>query len=115
MREIGCRAFVLKLPKKNNPKIFNRSIECVMVGYSSSLTDIYRCYDRATGRIHVTRNVEFIESQDEVPRPLTAGQTAKKTLLDNTLDVPVGQPDSHVLDPYELGARKRGGASRECT
>ncbi|KAJ7469161.1 hypothetical protein FB451DRAFT_1255887 [Mycena latifolia] len=49
-----------------------------MIGYSSN-SKAYRCYERKTGRIHITRNVEFIESQDETPRRLTAAQTGKKT------------------------------------
>jgi hypothetical protein len=108
MREIGCRAFVLKLPKNKNPKIFNRSVECVMVGYSPSLTDTYRCYNRKTRRIHVTRNVEFIESQDEMPRPLTAAQVAKKPVPlkpgDSTADIPALLPTAEIplgIDPYE--------------
>jgi hypothetical protein len=108
MREIGCRAFVLKLPKSKNPKIFNRAIECVMIGYSPSLTDTYRCYDRKTGRVHLTRNVDFIESQDEAVRPLTAAQTVKKvaerTPVDGSLNVPASIPRADLppgFDPYE--------------
>ncbi|KAF7372227.1 Copia protein [Mycena venus] len=100
MREIGCHAFVLKLPKSKKPKIFNCSVECVMIGYSPSLTDTYCCYDRKTGRIHLTRNVEFIESHDEVPRPLTAGQTVKKPVVEGTpkvdVDVPVAAPQAEI-------------------
>jgi len=36
--------------------------------------------------VHLTRNVEFIESQDEVPRPLTPAQTAKKPTPQKPLD-----------------------------
>jgi hypothetical protein len=46
MREIGCRAFVLIL-NRNNPKIYERSIECVLIGYDAR-SKCYRCYDRAT-------------------------------------------------------------------
>jgi hypothetical protein len=78
MREIGCRAFVLKLPKSKNPKVFNRSVECVMIGYSPTQMDTYQCYERKTGRIHTTRNVDFIESQDKVPRPLKSVESVAK-------------------------------------
>ncbi|KAJ7500018.1 hypothetical protein FB451DRAFT_1207222 [Mycena latifolia] len=54
-----------------------------MIGYSSN-SKAYRCYERKTGRIHITRNVEFIESQDETPRRLTAAQTGKKIQVPST-------------------------------
>jgi hypothetical protein len=106
MREIGCRAFVLKLPKVKNPKIFNRSVECVMIGYSPSLEDTYHCYECKTGRVHLTCNVEFIESQDEVPRPLTPAQTAKKPTPQKPLDEVLVNPTTKTLvhpdlDPYQ--------------
>jgi hypothetical protein len=34
LREIGCRAFVL-IQNHHNPKIYDQSIECVLIGYSS--------------------------------------------------------------------------------
>jgi hypothetical protein len=33
LREIGCRAFVL-VQNQHNPKVYSRSIECVLIGYS---------------------------------------------------------------------------------
>ncbi|KAJ6493100.1 hypothetical protein C8R45DRAFT_988932 [Mycena sanguinolenta] len=99
MREIGCCAFVLKLLKNKNPKIFNCSIECVMVGYSPTSTGTYHCYDRKTGRIHVTWNVEFIESQDEVPRPLTAAQTSKRGEETAEQDTDESEAPRKVVDP----------------
>jgi hypothetical protein len=104
MREIGCRAFVLKLPKAKNPKIFNRSVECVMIGYSPSLRGTYHCYERKTGRVHVTRNVEFIESQDEVPRLLKTPKSAKSTLgaIDGVVDdADVQRPLAAVHPPSD--------------
>ena len=32
MREIGCKAFVF-IQNQNNPKIYEQSIECVLIGY----------------------------------------------------------------------------------
>lgn len=33
LREIGCCVFVL-IQNHHNPKIYNRSVECVLIGYS---------------------------------------------------------------------------------
>lgn len=49
MREIGCRCFVLIL-NRNNPKMYDCSIECILVGYDKN-AKTYRCYDRATRQI----------------------------------------------------------------
>jgi hypothetical protein len=70
LRELGCKAWVYTMG--DNPKIYNRSTECILVGYSEN-SKAYRCWDRATGRIHVTRNVTFSKSKDLVPRPLHPG------------------------------------------
>ncbi|KZP19649.1 copia protein, partial [Athelia psychrophila] len=40
--EIGCQVFVLIL-RKNNPKIYVRSEECVLIGYRSN-SKTYRVY-----------------------------------------------------------------------
>ena len=58
----------------DNPKIYNRPVESILVGYSDSLK-AYRCLHRLSGRIHVTRNVVFAESQDLRERPLHPGVT----------------------------------------
>jgi len=58
MRELGCRAWVLK--QMDNPKIYSRSIECVLISYSPN-SKAYRCYHRATGRVLTSRDVSFIE------------------------------------------------------
>lgn len=54
------------------PKIYSRSVECVLVGYSTH-SKAYRCYNRLTKQILISRNVTFIESQDSIPRPLHPG------------------------------------------
>jgi hypothetical protein len=70
LRELGCSAWVYNMA--DNPKIYDRSIKCVLVGYSGN-SKAYRCWDRTNGRIHITRNVTFAESQDSRPRPLHPG------------------------------------------
>src|SRR3954453_10689856 len=68
LREFGARAFVL-IQNEHNPKIYNWSRECVFIGYAPN-AKAYRCYERSTGRVFVTRNVAFIESQNSKPSPL---------------------------------------------
>jgi hypothetical protein len=60
MREIGCRAFVL-IQNKHNPKIYERSIECVLIGYDAK-SKTYRCYHRESKKVVSSYNVEFLES-----------------------------------------------------
>jgi hypothetical protein len=67
LREYGCRAFVL-IQNKANPKIYVRSEECVLVGYSTN-SKAYRCWNRKTKCIITSYNVTFIESQDATQRP----------------------------------------------
>lgn len=66
LREYGCRAFVL-IQSRTNPKIYQHSEECILVGYSEH-SKVYRCWNPQTGRILTSYNVTFIESQDSVPR-----------------------------------------------
>ena len=62
MREIGCKAYVF-IQNINNPKIYERSIECVLIGYDSK-SKSYRCYNRATHKVHSSYHVKFVESHD---------------------------------------------------
>lgn len=71
MREIGSRAFVL-IENRHNPKIYERSLECVLIGYSEN-SKAYRCYHRSSGKVITSYNVVFIESKDDVPRKLHPG------------------------------------------
>jgi len=76
-----------------NPKIYNQSIECMLVGYSSNST-AYRCWDYKTGHIHVTRNVAVGESQDMIPWDLHPSITAKIDEPDDEDDLPItSNPD----------------------
>ena len=60
MREIGSHTFVLIL-NSHNPKIYERSIECVLIRYDSH-SKSYCCYNRATKQVHSSYHVCFIES-----------------------------------------------------
>lgn len=60
LREIGCRAFVL-IQNRHNPKIYERSVECVLVGYDAK-SKTYRCYHPQTKKIISSYHVQFLES-----------------------------------------------------
>jgi hypothetical protein len=103
LREIGSWAFVL-VQNRNNPKIYARSVECVLVGYAPD-AKAYRCYHRASRKIFISYNVVFIESGDTVPHPLhpgltlssdTASEIPSPDLLPDTANPPV--PDEPMLD-----------------
>jgi hypothetical protein len=51
--ELRCEAWVYIMA--DNPKIYNHSIECVLVCYSEN-SKAYWCLDHMNGRIHVTTN-----------------------------------------------------------
>ena len=72
MREIGCRAFIL-IQNRHNPKLFKRSIECVLIGYDIR-SKTYRCYDRHRKVVYSSYHVRFIESHEAplIPTPMTS-------------------------------------------
>ena len=67
MREIGCRAFIL-IQNRHNPKLFERSIECVLIGYDLC-SKTYWCYDRQRKVVYSSYHVCFIESHEAPPTP----------------------------------------------
>src|SRR5882724_11884474 len=86
LRKIGCKAWVFVMD--NNPKICNRSVPCILVGYSDN-SKAYCCWDRTSSRIHVTRNVVFAESQDMATHALHPGIVVNN---EDTTDI---DEDSH--------------------
>ena len=69
--ELGCQAFIL-IQSESQPKIYDQSVEGVLVGYSTN-SKAYQCYYPKTGRIIITRHVSFIESKDNTPHPFRPG------------------------------------------
>jgi hypothetical protein len=70
LREIGCRAFALITT--NNPKIFQRSVPCVLIGYAPH-SKAYRLWNPASGRVFNSFHVSFIEHLDSLPSSLLPG------------------------------------------
>jgi hypothetical protein len=73
LQEIGCRAFVLIL-NKHNPKVFQRSEECALIGYGKD-SKSYHCYHRATHKVFESYHVVFIELKDDCEAPFCPGMT----------------------------------------
>ena len=96
LRELGCRTFILTQSERHR-KIYNRSIEGILVGYSET-SKAYQCYYPPTGRILVSRHVSFIESQDARPRPyrpgVEIGTDAQENLSDFPQPIPLEYGDS---------------------
>jgi hypothetical protein len=117
MREIGCRAFVL-IQNRSNPKIFERSIECVLVGYNLN-SKSYRCYNPKTKVIHNSYHVRFLESHEGHTRinPLDSNDaTTTPTIptihpthpddyqpipIENTQENDHPTTESNELDPHD--------------
>jgi hypothetical protein len=56
-----------------DPKIYPRSYECVLIGYSTD-AKTYRCYHRASRKVVESFHVKFIERKDDVAWPLQPGR-----------------------------------------
>ena len=67
LHEIRCKVFVL-IQDKNNPKIYQRSVECVLLGYEPN-AKAYRCYHRPSKQIITSYHVSFIESHQTNTTP----------------------------------------------
>ena len=57
LRKLGYKVWVHI--HSENPKIYNWSIECLLVSYSDN-SKAYRCLDQSSGHIHTTHNTFFI-------------------------------------------------------
>jgi hypothetical protein len=107
MREIGCKAFVL-IQNRHNPKIYERSIECVLVGYDTN-SKSYRCYHRPTKRIISSYHVRFLESHEgHHPSPsqhtlTTNNPSTLSDIIDSAITTPITDSD----EDSDLDTRNR--------
>ena len=74
LHKVGCRAFALI--QTHNPKIFQRSILCVLIGYAPH-AKAYRLWDTSTGRIFNSYHITFIEHLQAQRADLLLGTTIK--------------------------------------
>jgi len=97
LREIGCRAFVL-IQSQHNPKVYNRSLECVLIGYSPD-SKAYRCYHRASHKVIVSYHVSFIESHDAHETPFWPGVTLNDTNHPESTSISASIPPLDPVNP----------------
>ena len=99
LREIGSRAFALIL--KHNPKLYERSFECVLVGYSPN-SKAYRLYHPATHRVFESFHVKFIERKDDISRPLYPGRVIDLPSTDPNTDSSDGKLSVPPIPPSSI-------------
>ena len=100
MKEIGCKAFVL-IQNRHNPKVYERSIECVLIGYEPNAKS-YRCYHRPTRQVISSYHVCFLESHDGHPLPPLANpQQSDPTELSTATQ---GDDDDDVTNNDEISS-----------
>lgn len=68
LREIGCDEYGLIL-NKHNPKVFERSKRCTMVGYSALTKGSYLLYHPESDSVIDTIHVRFVESHQAFDIP----------------------------------------------
>lgn len=91
LRIFGC-AYWPNLRPYNSRKLNFRTKQCVFIGYNSSHKG-YKCFDRSTGRVYISRHVAFDETifpfanqslSKRQPPKITHLPTVLPTLINNT-------------------------------
>jgi hypothetical protein len=102
LHKIGCQAFVL-IQNVHNPKIFDRSLECQLIGYSPN-SKAYICYHKPSRRVLTSYHVKFIESHQTVPKPLQPGRiiNSGEEKTTNSSPLVVNGEDDDDDEPEEL-------------
>ena len=109
MREIGCKAFVL-IQNRHNPKIYERSIECILIGYDTN-SKSYRCYHKPTKRVISSYHVRFLESHEghnpPLPKstPTTNNLSTLSEIIDSATNVPIIDPEEHTDQDLDVKNR----------
>lgn len=62
LKVFGSQAFV-HIPDKRSSKMDEKSIECIMIGYSKN-SKAYKCIDPKSNKIYVSRDVVFNEGDN---------------------------------------------------
>jgi Reverse transcriptase (RNA-dependent DNA polymerase)/GAG-pre-integrase domain/gag-polypeptide of LTR copia-type len=101
MREIGCKAFVL-IQNKHNPKVYERSLECILIGYEPNAKS-YRCYHRPTRQVISSYHVRFLESheghspQSNLPQS-NPPQSLNPLTMPNVPETAIRDDDDDIID-----------------
>ena len=99
LRTFGCICFPY-LGNYVHNKLMPRSVECVFVGYSASHKG-YRCLDRATGRVYISRHVVFTD--DAFPFATSLGPQSN-THVELILYPTTASPPVHPLPTVGLSS-----------
>ena len=96
LHEIRCQAF--SLIQTHNPKIYQRSMPCTLIGYAPH-SKAYCLWDNTTGMIFNSFHVTFIKHLNSLPLKLLPGTT-----LDLDTDAPLSwdtpSPDQASLKSH---------------
>ncbi|CAL9245665.1 unnamed protein product, partial [Arabidopsis halleri] len=67
LRVFGCVCFVL-VPGDLRNKLEAKSMKCMFIGYSTSQKG-YKCFDPTNNRLHISRDVKFMEEVGYYDKP----------------------------------------------
>ena len=105
LRIFGSTAFV-HIPSNKRDKLSPKTFKCILVGYDTS-SKTYRCFDPTTHTIHLSRDVEVIESlasppptpPSSTPQPPTLEQLLPPTPITplEPLPTPTSSPTTSTL------------------
>ena len=98
LHEIGCHAYALTLT--HNPKLYQRSIPYVLVGYAPN-SKAYRLWDPVTDRIFNSFHVSFIETH-QLPPPTPTSSLNSNLPPTLPLKTHLQQPSPPVLPHLPL-------------
>ena len=97
LHEIGCRAFGL-IQNSHNPKVFDQSIECVLIGYSQD-SKAYCLFHHPSKKILVSYHVSFIESHQDTNPPRPHATLSSPPTTADPLTIPSVPPPSPMPGP----------------
>lgn len=101
LRVFGSTCFVLR-PHAERSKLSSRVAICVFLGYGV-VQKGYRCYDPASGKLYVSRNVSFIEHIPFFTIPPTSHDMSKSDLIQ--IDPFITDCSSENANPHETIAK----------
>ena len=97
LHEIGCQAFVL-IQNFHNSKVFDWSIECVLIGYSQD-SKAYHLFHRPSKKILVSYHVSFFESHQDSNPPRPHATPSSPPTTANPLTIPSVPPPPPMPEP----------------
>ena len=90
MCKIRCCVFVL-IQSKHNPKVYNHSLECVLISYDPN-AKTYCCYNQESKKVISSYHVWFLESHDGhhcSPPQTETEPSSLDEILKNSMSTPI--------------------------